>query len=155
MLCVNQVCHGVGCCVKDGSCSSSSLEWKSIDSIIGISYYLNKFSTLSNASQMTTFSFRKTAHMCIVCITQSNRVKMWFSCFSILPGSTEAQVRGGIVRRILIAYFIGNISAEKISKSIHVCESYSKPKVERFLRHGVVRANFNTHLNLFHTCLAQ
>ena len=25
MLYVNQVCHGVGCCVKDGSCSSSSL----------------------------------------------------------------------------------------------------------------------------------
>ena len=25
MLYVNQVCHGVGLCVKDGSCSSSSL----------------------------------------------------------------------------------------------------------------------------------
>ena len=25
MLCVNQDCHGVGRCVKDGSCSSSSL----------------------------------------------------------------------------------------------------------------------------------
>jgi len=42
MLCVNQVCHGVGRCVKDGSCSSSSLEWKSVDSINGISYYVNK-----------------------------------------------------------------------------------------------------------------
>jgi len=26
MLCINQVCHGVSCCVKDGSCSSSRLE---------------------------------------------------------------------------------------------------------------------------------
>jgi len=26
MLCVNQVCHGVSRCVKDGSCTSSSLE---------------------------------------------------------------------------------------------------------------------------------
>jgi len=26
MLYVNQLCHGVGRCVKDGSCSSSSLE---------------------------------------------------------------------------------------------------------------------------------
>jgi len=26
MLCVSQVCHGVSRCVKDGSCSSSSLE---------------------------------------------------------------------------------------------------------------------------------
>jgi len=33
----------------------------------------------------------------------------------------------------LIAYFIGNISAKKISKSIHVCQSYSKPTVGRFL----------------------
>jgi len=39
---------------------------------------------------------------------------MWFSCFRVLPGSTEAQVTsGGIVKRLLIAYFIGNISAKK------------------------------------------
>ena len=39
---------------------------------------------------------------------------MWFSCFLILTGSVEAQVIwGGIVRRLLIAYFIGNISAKK------------------------------------------
>jgi len=28
MLCINRVCHGLSRCVKDGSCSSSSLEWK-------------------------------------------------------------------------------------------------------------------------------
>jgi len=28
MLCINQVCQGVSRCAKDGSCSSSSLEWK-------------------------------------------------------------------------------------------------------------------------------
>jgi len=40
--------------------------------------------------------------------------KMRFSCFPILPGSAEAQVIwGGIVKRLLIAYFIGNISAKK------------------------------------------
>jgi len=32
----------------------------------------------------------------------------------------------------LIAYFIGNISAKKISKSVHVCQSYSKANVGRF-----------------------
>jgi len=42
MLYVNQDCHGVSHCVKDRSCSSSSLEWKLMDSINGISYYLNK-----------------------------------------------------------------------------------------------------------------
>jgi len=30
MLCINQLCQGVSCCVKDGSCCSSSLEWKLI-----------------------------------------------------------------------------------------------------------------------------
>ena len=40
---------------------------------------------------------------------------MWFSCFPILPGSAEVQVIwGGIVKRLLIAYFIGNISAKNI-----------------------------------------
>ena len=58
---------------------------------------------------------------------------MRFSCFPVLPGSAEAQViRGGIVKCLLIAYFIGNISAKKISKSVHVCQSYSKPKVGAF-----------------------
>ena len=38
---------------------------------------------------------------------------MWFSCFRILTGSAEAQaIWGGIVKRLLIAYFIGNISAK-------------------------------------------
>jgi len=40
---------------------------------------------------------------------------------------------GGTVKRLFIAYFIGNISAKKISKSVHVCQSYSKPEVGRFL----------------------
>ena len=52
--------------------------------------------------------------------------------FPVLPGSTEVQVtRGGIVKRLLIAYFISN-SFPKISKSVHMCQSYSKQKVGRF-----------------------
>jgi len=39
---------------------------------------------------------------------------MRFSCFPILPGSAEAQVIwGGTVKRLLIDYFIGNISTKK------------------------------------------
>ena len=58
--------------------------------------------------------------------------------FSLLPGSAEPQVIwGGIVKRLLIAHFIGNISARKISKSVHVCQGYSKPKVVGFFRHDV------------------
>ena len=37
---IHQVCHGVSCCVKNGSWFSSSLGWKSVDIIAGISYYL-------------------------------------------------------------------------------------------------------------------
>ena len=60
-LYVYQVCHGVGRCVtvKDGSCSSSSLEWKLMHCINGISYYLDKCQTLSNTSQMTIFFFQE------------------------------------------------------------------------------------------------
>jgi len=55
---------------------------------------------------------------------------MQFSYFPALPGSAEAQVIwGGIVKRRLIAYFIGNISAKE---SVHMCQSYSKPSVGRF-----------------------
>ena len=43
-----------------------------MDSINGISYYLNKYQTLSNTSQMTFFSFRKTAHRC-TCIVHATR----------------------------------------------------------------------------------
>jgi len=39
---------------------------------------------------------------------------MWFSCFLVLSGSAEAQVIwGGILKHLLIVYFIGNISAKK------------------------------------------
>jgi len=96
-LYVYQVCHGVGRCVKDGSCSSSNLEWKSTDSINGISapqiqyvcwhcarykcsYYYYYLTISTNVRRYQThhrwhfFSFRKTAHWCtcIVCATQSN-----------------------------------------------------------------------------------
>jgi len=47
--------------------------------------------------------------------------KMRFSCFPVLPGSAEAHVTwGGIVKRLLIAYFIDNISAKNIKKRSRV-----------------------------------
>jgi len=55
--------------------------------------------------------------------------KMQFSCFPVLPGSAGAQVIWcGTVKYLLIAYFLGNISA-KISKFDQSCV---KPKVGRF-----------------------
>jgi len=38
---------------------------------------------------------------------------MWFSCFRVLPSSAEAQVIwGDVVKRLLIAYFMSNLSAK-------------------------------------------
>jgi len=41
----------------------------------------------------------------------------------------------------LIVYFIGNIVANKISKSIHVRQSYSNPKVGRFFETRCIYIN--------------
>jgi len=62
---------------------------------------------------------------------------MRFSCFHVLPASAEAQVTwGGTVKRLLIAYFIGNISAKNFK--MHSCMStYQQIKAGTFLRHGV------------------
>ena len=98
---------------------------------------------------MTFFSFRKIADRCTVC----NTIQLSEICdfaFPRLPGSAEAQVIwGGIVKCLLIAYFIGNISAKKISKSVHVCQSSGKKKVGRFLRHGVQFSHRNRELSAF------
>ena len=46
---------------------------------------------------------------------------MHFSRFSVLPGSAEAEVNGcGMVKCLLIAYFIGNTSAKKCQNP-HTC----------------------------------
>jgi len=53
-----------------------------------------------------------------LCVTQSN---------------AEAQVTwGGIVKRVLIVYFIGNISAKKLSKSIHYVKVIARQRWDIF-----------------------
>jgi len=64
--------------------------------------------------------------------------KMRFSCFHVLPGSAEAQVTwGGTVNKA----FLWLLFLPKISKCVHVCQSYNIPKVRRFLRQCI----YNTH----------
>jgi len=83
---------------------------------------------------------------------------MWSSCFPVLTDSAEVQVIwGGIVKRLLIAYFIA-LSVTflpKKSKSIHVRKSYSKTKVGRFLRHGVYIYIFGGSCPLTEFCQLQ
>jgi len=94
-----------------------------MDSINGISYYLNKCQMLWDTLQMTIFlsGRQRTGALCVqhsptAAALSTNTAfewKMWFSCFPILLGSAEAQVIwGGILKHLLIAYFIGNISAK-------------------------------------------
>jgi len=64
---------------------------------------------------------------------------MWFSCFPVLPGSAEAQVIwGGILKRLLIAYFIGNISAKKYQNPFMCVKVKTRQRWDVFLRHGVL-----------------
>jgi len=73
MLCVNQVSHSVGRCVKDGSYSSSSLSesrWT-----VSMGYLTISSSANVDAIKHITddnFSFSKIAHWCIVHAIQSN-----------------------------------------------------------------------------------
>jgi len=87
---------------------------------------------LSNTSQMTIFPSRRqrTGALCVqhdptaaaLLTNTSFKWKMKFSCFPVLPGSAEAQgIWRGILKHLLIAYFIGNIS----TKNIKICSCVS------------------------------
>jgi len=72
MLYVNQVCHGVGRCVKDGNCSSSRLsenQWTVLMGYLTISTNVDAIKHITDDN----FTFRNTAHWCALCVTQSNR----------------------------------------------------------------------------------
>ena len=63
---------------------------------------------------------------------------MWFSCFPVLPGSAEAQVIWrGIVKRLLIAYFIGNVSAKKYQNPFMCVKVIASQRWDILLRHSV------------------
>jgi len=93
------------------------------------------------------FSFRKIAHRCIVCVTQSNWMKMWFVPFLVLPGSAEAQ--GGAIKCLLIAYFIGNISAKKYQNPFMCVKVIASQRWNVFRRHGVDPWKFITKWSLY------
>jgi len=71
MLYVNQVCHGVGRCVNNGSCSSLSSSESQWTVLMG---YLTIATNIDAIKHITddNFSVNKTVHWCIVPATQSN-----------------------------------------------------------------------------------
>jgi len=61
-----------------------------------------------------SFFEEDSAHVHCACHTVQLSEKMWCSCFPVLPGSTKTQVIwGGIVKQLLIVYFIRDIFAIK------------------------------------------
>ena len=127
MLYVNQVCHCVGRCVKDRSCSSSSLresQWTVLVGCLTISMNVRRYQT----HHRWQFFFQEDSALVhcacnTVQLRQRSRLMQHLSenvifVFLVLPGSAEAQVTwGGILKHLLIAYFIDNISA----KNIKIC----------------------------------
>jgi len=60
MLYVNQICHGVGRCVKDGSCSSSSLSESQWTELMG---YLTISTNVDAIKHITDDNFLQRAAM--------------------------------------------------------------------------------------------
>jgi len=62
--------------------------------------------------------------------------------FPVLPNSAEAQViSGGTLKRLLIAYFIGNISAKKYQILFTRVKVIASQRWDVFMRHGVHASN--------------
>jgi len=115
MLYVNQVCHGVGRCVKIG------VFFVKPGVKVNGQYELDILPSQQNVWRYQTHHRLQFSHCACstVQLLQRSRLirhlseKMWFFVFPVLPDNAEAQVIwGGIVKRILTAY-IENISAQK------------------------------------------
>jgi len=65
MLYVNQVCHGVGRCVKDGSCSSSRLSESQWTVLMGYLTICTNVDVIKHITDDNLFC-RKTTHWCTV-----------------------------------------------------------------------------------------
>ena len=63
---------------------------------------------------------------------------------SVSPSSAEALVRlGGKIKYHLTAYFRSNTPVKKLSKSVDVSQSYSKPKQSFLQGHSVVHYTYD------------
>ena len=134
MLYANQDCHGVGSCVKTWELFFVKPEWKSMDSINGISYYLDKFRRYHTHHRRQFFFHEHSSLVHCACSTvqllQSSRLihpafewKMWFSCYPVLPRSAEAQVIWGGIWNI---FWFPTLSVTFLPKDIKICSCVSK-----------------------------
>jgi len=81
------------------------------------------------------------------CISALPEFKMQCLCFSVLPGSAEAQVIcGGIVICLLIACSISNISAKKYQNPFPCLNVIAIQRWDLFLRHSVDGSQYRAYL---------
>jgi len=139
MLYINQVCHGVGRCVKDGICSSSSLsesQW-TVLIVNGISYYINKcrhYQTHHIWQFLTIFlSVRLHCACNTVQLLQRSRLIQHLreKCdFRVSPFCQVVQKHKLWEVLYYSIFWLPTVSVTflpKISKSVHVCQGYTKP----------------------------
>ena len=90
--------------------------------------------------------------VCVIGL-QSNWVKMWFSCFPVSPCIAEAQVIwGGIVRRLLIACFIVNVSAKKYQNPFMCVKVIASQRWDVFWDTVYIVAMIIYHVSLWCMC---
>jgi len=95
-------------------------QWTVLMGYLAISTYVRRYQ--KHIIDDHFFFQEDSAQAHYACNSRTEWKKMWFSCLPILPESAEAQVNWcGIVKCLLIAYFITNISAKNIK--IHSCVS--------------------------------
>jgi len=99
-------------------------------------------------TQLYTPCLRKKCH-CFVSL-QLSQTWIDFQNFSQIcywkSKQSKALVRwGGKIKHLLTAYFLRNTSAKKLSKSIHVCQSYSKTNSDTFFETQCTRTK-NVHV---------
>ena len=87
----------------------------------------------SYSSVSMSHESKKTEETKWQCTDTASEWKMWFMCFPVLPGSAEAHVVwGGTEKRLLIAYFIGNISTQKYQNAFMCVKVIANQKWDVF-----------------------
>jgi len=159
MLDAYQVCYCVSRHLKNGCCSSSSPECKSMDSIDRISYYLDKILAANkwvvddnlnflspqlwtcNSPELSSTDYRTwrvvnklSQRPVLQCSNTTFEWKMRFLCFCVLPGSAETLVRwGGKIQHNLI---LSNISARNYQHRVmYQYVKVTARKISTFLGH--------------------
>jgi len=157
-LYVNQVCHDVGRCVKDGSCSSSSLsesQWTVLMGYLTIStsvdcrryqthhrwqFFFQEDSALVHCACNTVQLLQRSR------LIQRLSEKCDFRVSLFCHVVQKHKLFEVALKHLLIAYFIGNISAQKYQILFMCVKVITSNSWDVFLRHGVFSGGAGTDI---------